>query len=76
MLTFPLSTRAAEIAQAVFPNLTASVLEWVNRHVLPAPGGGPAARQTRTGAQSRSMEVTPAWKTTFADAATARNNEA
>ncbi len=76
VLTFPLSSRVAEIAQAMFPNLTATALEWVNRHVLPAPGIGPDAQQTRTGAQSRSMEVTPAWKTTFADAATARNNEA
>ncbi len=76
VLTFPLSTRAAEIAQAVFPNLTAVALEWVNRYFLPAPVGGSAAEQTRTGAQSRSMEVTPAWKTTFADAATVRNNEA
>ncbi len=75
VLTFPLSTRAAEIAQAVFPNLTARALELVNRYVLPAPGQGPAAQQTRTGAESRSMETTPAWKTPFADAATARNNE-
>ena len=76
VLTFPLSTRAAEIAQAVFPNLTARALELVNRYVLPAPGQGPAAQETRTGAESRSMEQTPAWKTTFADAATQRNNEA
>ena len=75
VLTFPLSTRAAEIAQAVFPNLTARALELVNRYVLPAPGTGPAAQETRTGAESRSMEQTPEWKTTFADAATKRNNE-
>ena len=75
VLTFPLSTRAAEIAQAVFPNLTARALELVNRYLLPAPGQGADARETRTGAQSRSDEQTPAWKTTFADAATERNNE-
>ncbi len=75
VLTFPLSTRVAEIGQALFPNLAARVLELVNRYVLPAPATGPAAQETRTGAQSRSNETTPAWKTTFADAATARNNE-
>lgn len=76
VLAFPLSTRAAEIAQAVAPNLTARALELVNRYLLPAPGQGPAAQETRTGAQSRSTEQTPAWKTTLADAATERNNEA
>ena len=76
VLTFPLSTRAAEIVQAVFPNTTARVLDLVNRYLLPAPAPGPAAQQTRTGAQSRSMEVTPGWKTTLADEATKRNNEA
>ncbi len=75
VLSFPLSTRAAEIAQAVFPNTTARVLDFVNRYVLPAPGTGPAAQQTRTGARSRSMEVTPAWKTSLADDASAKNNE-
>ncbi len=75
VLTFPLSTRAAEIAQAVFPNTTARVLDLVNRYLLPAPGAGPDAQEIRTGAQSRSAETTPAWKTTFADAATERNNE-
>ena len=75
VLTFPLSTRAAEIAQAVFPNLTARALELINRYVLPAPGTGPAAQDTRTGAQSRSLETTPAWKTTFADAAVESHNE-
>ena len=75
VLSFPLSTRAAEIAQAAFPNVTARVLELVNRYLLPAPGEGPDAQQTRTGKESRSSELTPGWKTTFADAATARNNE-
>ena len=75
VLTFPLSTRAAEIAQAVFPNTVARVLDLMNRYVLPAPGTGPDAQENRTGAQSRSLEVTPGWKTTFADDATARNNE-
>lgn len=75
VLTFPLSTRAAEIAQAVFPNTTARVLDLVNRYLLPAPGTGPDAQEIRTGAQSRSAKRTPGWKTSLADAATARNNE-
>ncbi len=49
VLSFPLTTRAAEIGQAVFPNLTARVLELVNRWVLPAPGHGSRRRRTPAG---------------------------
>lgn len=76
VLTFPLTTRAAEIAHAVFPNLTARVLELANRWVLPAPGTGPDAREARPGKASRSQAVTPAWKTGAIDRAATENNEA
>ena len=76
VLSFPLSTRAAEIGHAVFPNLTARALELVNRWVLPAPGTGPDADELRPGKESRSPETTPTWKTGFVDKAAADNNEA
>ncbi len=59
----------------MFPNLTARVLELVNRWVLPAPGTGPDANELRTGAESRSPVQTPAWKTGLIDEAAAANNE-
>ena len=74
-LSFPLSSRAAEIALAVCPNLTLGALKLVNRWVLPKPGQGAGADENRTGKESRSMEVTPAWKTVLADKATVANNE-
>ena len=74
-LSFPLSTRAAEIALAVCPNLTLGALALANRWLLPKPGQGASADQNRTGRESRSREVTPAWKTALADKATAANNE-
>ncbi len=75
-LTFPLQMRAAEIAQAVFPNLTARVLALVNRFLLPAPGTQPGADEARPGRDARSSETTPGWKTGLVDRAAARNNEA
>ena len=74
-LSFPLSTRLAEIAQAACPNLTLGALALANRWLLPKPGRGQAADETRTGEESRSLEVTPAWKTGLSDQATAANNE-
>ena len=74
-LSFPLSTRAAEIALAVCPNLTLGALALANRWLLPKPGQGASAGENRTGRESRSLEVTPAWKTALADQATAANNE-
>ena len=74
-LSFPLSTRAAEIALAVCPNLTLGALSLVNRWVLPAPGQGASANEARKGKESRSMKITPAWKTGLADRATVANNE-
>ena len=74
-LSFPLSTRAAEIAMAVFPNLTLGALSLANRWLLPKPGQGASAGKVRTGAEARSMQTTPKWKTGLIDRATAANNE-
>ena len=76
VLSFPfLTTRVAEIGHALFPNLTARVLELVNRWVLPAPGTGPDADELRPGRESRSPATTPAWKTGLVDRAAEDNNE-
>ena len=74
-LTFPITMRVAEMAQALAPNALAGILAFANRYVLPAPASDPAGNEVRTGWESRSMWVTPAWKTRFADAATRDNNE-
>ncbi len=75
-LTFPPQMRAAEIAQAVFPNLTAHVLALANRFVLPKPSTRPDGNEAWSGERSRSREVTPAWKTGLVDQAASENNEA
>ena len=74
-LTLPAPMRAAEIAQAVFPNLTARVLALVNRWLLPAPGTGPEAYEARPGHEVRSPELTPGWRTGLVDRAADENNE-
>ena len=74
-LTFPAQMRAAEIVQAVFPNLTARALALVNRFGLPAPGTGPGAFESRPGHAVRSPERTPGWKTGLVDRAARKNNE-
>ena len=74
-LTFPGQMRAAEIAQAVFPNLTARVLALVNRWLLPAPGTAPDAYEARPGHEVRSPELTPGWRTNLVDQAADENNE-
>ena len=74
-LTFPLQMRAAVIAQAVFPNLTAHVLRLVNRFVLPKPSQKADGMEAWSGERSRSREVTPGWKTGLVDRAAAENNE-
>ncbi len=74
-LTFPPQMRAAEIAQAVFPNLTAHVLGLVNRFVLPKASSRADGMEAWSGEQSRSKEVTPGWKTGLVDRAAAENNE-
>ncbi len=74
-LTFPAQMRAAEIAQAIFPNLTLRAMALVNRFGLPAPGTQPGADVARPGREIRSPEKTPAWKTGLVDAAADNNNE-
>ena len=74
-LTFPLQMRAAVIAQAVFPNLTANVLALVNRFLLPKPSKVADGMEAWSGERSRSKEVTPEWKTALVDRAAGENNE-
>lgn len=66
-----LPAKLAVAAQGVFPNLTAAVLDRVNRHVLPDPGGVGQAHVK--GYASRGL--TPAVLTATSDRATAANNE-
>lgn len=74
-LTFPVQMRAAEIAQAVFPNLTAHVLALVNRYLLPKPNTAADGMEAWSGERSRLREVTPGWKTGLVDRAAEENNE-
>ena len=63
--------KLAVAAQGVCPNLTAAVLDLVNRYLLPEPGGvGP---QRVKGYESRG--ATPAALTAASDRASAANNE-
>ena len=74
-LTFPVQMRAAEIAQAVFPNLTAHALALVNRFLLPKASQLPDGMEAWDGERSRSKKVTPGWKTKLIDQAAGDNNE-
>lgn len=74
-LTFPVQMRAAEIAQAVFPNLTAHTLALVNRFLLPKPSQRADGMEVWSGERSRSLEQTPSWKTALVDKASRDNNE-
>ena len=74
-LTFPAQMRAAEIGQALFPNLTARTLALVNRFLLPKASVMADGMEAWSGERSRSKEVTPAWKTGLVDQAAAGNNE-
>ena len=74
-LTFPLQMRAAVIAQAVFPNLTAHALALANRFLLPKPSRKADGMEAWSGERSRSPEITPGWKTGLVDRAAKRNNE-
>lgn len=70
-LMMPPQARAAQIANALFPNLTAGVLELAGRLVpRPIAGGDPA----KPGWECRSP-LTPRWLTYLSDTATRRNNE-
>jgi short-subunit dehydrogenase len=69
VLTLP--AKVAVVAQTLLPNLVAGVEAFVNRHLLPEPGGvGP---QRVKGYASR--DATPRTLTALSDRASARNNE-
>jgi hypothetical protein len=72
ILTLP--ARVAVAANALAPNLTARVLAFINRRILPQPAPQAEGDELKTGWESRSPEVTPEWKTALADAANARFN--
>ena len=73
ILTLP--ARLMVAANALAPNLTARVLEFINNRILPQPAPrGAEGDALKTGWESRSPEVTPAWKTALADEANARFN--
>ncbi len=72
-LMIPLTTRAAVIGTALFPNTASHALSFVNR-CLPRETG-PSGDQLRSGAQSREQSTAPAWLTAWGDRASERNNE-
>lgn len=72
-LALPISTRAAIIADAVFPNTTARLMKLANRMLPGATGSEGDA--LRAGAEVRPMAAIPSWLTRNVDRATARNNE-
>ena len=72
-LTLTLAARAAIMGNAVFPNVTGRLLRLVAR-VLPRATDA-SGDTLRTGRESRSHKLTPAWVTVLADRAIARNNE-
>ena len=72
-LTLTLAARAAIMGNAVFPNVTGRMLRVVGRLL---PRATDASGDTlRTGGESRSRKLTPAWLTALADRAIERNNE-
>lgn len=66
-----LPAKLAVVAQALCPNLMASVTEFVNRAILPEPGG----IGTAVARGSESRRAVPAFATALADRAAAANNE-
>ena len=72
-LTLTLAARAAIIGNAVFPNVTGRLLRVVGR-LLPRATDS-SGDTLRTGGESRSHKLTPAWLTSLADRAVERNNE-
>ena len=70
-LTLTFAARGAILGNALFPNLTAYMMKFVNRFL---PGtNNEEGNQSLAGSQLR--RLTPKWLTQSADAATARNNE-
>src|SRR5262245_18886128 len=68
---FPLQAKIAAMADAVAPELTATLLSFINR-LLPAPGGIGTARVK--GSESKSS-LSPSWLTLLGDRAARRYNE-
>jgi short-subunit dehydrogenase len=68
---FPVTTRAAAIANAIAPGITANVLSMVNR-LLPDPGSQPRGR--RRGVESQSW-LSPSWLTRLGDRAARKYNQ-
>ena len=71
-LVIGLPAKAAILANALFPNLTAHLMSLVNR-LLPAPNPA-ASTQSHTGWESRSR-LAPSFLTRLSDQATLKNNE-
>jgi NAD(P)-dependent dehydrogenase (short-subunit alcohol dehydrogenase family) len=70
-LVIGLPAKAAVAANALCPNLTAEVSAFVNRHILPEPGG--IGADTALGRDSRG--TLPRFVTTLTDRAAVANNE-
>jgi short-subunit dehydrogenase len=68
---FPVTARAAAVANALAPGMTARVLSVVDR-VLPGPEGGAGGR--RKGSESQSS-LSPSWLTTLGDRAAREYNQ-
>ena len=73
-LTLTVAARAAIMGNAVFPNATGRLMRLAGR-LLPRPATDESGDTLRTGGESRSRKLTPAWLTTLADRAIERNNE-
>jgi NAD(P)-dependent dehydrogenase (short-subunit alcohol dehydrogenase family) len=67
-----LPAKAASAVHGLFPGWTADLLSWVNRLLLPAPGGIGA---TRVRGRDSFSTLSPSWLTTLSDKAAHRNNE-
>jgi NAD(P)-dependent dehydrogenase (short-subunit alcohol dehydrogenase family) len=72
-LTMPLTTRAAMIGNALFPNTAGHMMKIANA-VLPSPVG-PEGDVLRSGQEVRAETSLPRWLKHFTDRATTRNNE-
>ena len=68
---FPITARAAAVANALAPGMTARVLSVVDR-LLPGPDGGGGGR--RKGSESQSA-LSPSWLTTLGDRAAREYNQ-
>ena len=72
-LTLTVAARAAIMGNAVFPNVTGRIMRLAGRLL---PNSTDSSGDTlRTGGESRSRKLTPAWLTVLADRAIHRNNE-